>query len=105
MSYIGFIPFLGFALAEVVLHLDLRASVKRKAFRWCVIFSALSLLVVMPLTGLEIELLIFAIPVLAGVIFIFINFTKVCERCGTAVHTNQPFVDEQYCPTCGSSLK
>lgn len=105
MSYIGFIPFIGFAVAEVILHLDIKASAKRKAFRWCVILSALSLLVVMPLTGLEAELLIFVIPVLAGMSFIFIKLTKLCEWCGTAVRTNQPFVDKEHCPRCGSSLK
>ena len=79
MSYMGFIPFIGFAIAEVILHLGMKASVKRRAFRSCVILSALSFLVVMPLTGLEVELLIFVIPVFAGMSFIFIKFTKFCE--------------------------
>ncbi len=105
MSHIGFIPFIGFAIAEVILHLNMKASVKRKAYRWCVILSALSFLVVMPLTGLEVGLLIFVIPVLAGMSFIFIKFTKFCEWCGTAVRTNQPFVNKEHCPKCGSSLK
>ena len=105
MSYIGFIPFIGFAMAEVILRLDMKASAKRKAFRRCVVLSALSFLVVMPLTGLEVELLIFVIPVLAGMSFIFIKFTKFCERCDTALRTNQPFVDKEHCPKCGSSLK
>jgi hypothetical protein len=74
----GLIPFAGFAIAEVILHLGMKAAVKRKAFRWCVILSALSFLIVMPLTGIEVELLIFVIPVLAGMIFIFIKFTKFC---------------------------
>ena len=105
MSYIGLIPFAGFAVAEIILHLDMKASVKRNAFRWCVILSALSFLIVMPLTGLEVGLLIFVIPVLAGVSFIFIKFTKFCGWCGTAVRTNYPFVDKEHCPKCGSSLK
>ncbi len=101
----GFIPFIGFALAEVILRLDMKAAAKRKAFRWCVVLSALSFLVVMPLTGLDVELLIFVAPVLAGISFIFIKFTKFCEWCGTAVRTNEPFVDREHCPTCGPSLK
>lgn len=101
----GFIPFIGFALAEVILHLDMKASVKRRAFRWSIILSALSFLVVMPLTGLEVGLLIFVIPVLAGMIFISIKFTKFCEWCSAAVRTNYPFVDKEHCPKCGSSLK
>ena len=105
MNYIGIIPFAGFAMAEIILHLDMKASVKRKAFRWSVILSALSFLIVMPLTGLEVGLLIFVIPVLAGVSFIFIKFTKFCGVCGTAVRTNHPFVDKGHCPKCGSSLK
>lgn len=105
MSYIGLIPFAGFAIAEIILHLDMKASVKRKAFRRCVILSALSFLIVMPLTGLEVGLLIFVIPVLAGVSFIFIKFTKFCEWCGTAARANYPFVDKERCPKCGSSLK
>jgi formate hydrogenlyase subunit 3/multisubunit Na+/H+ antiporter MnhD subunit len=105
MSYVGFTPFIGFAAAEAILHLGLKASVKRKVFPWCVILSALSFLVVMPLTGLRAGLLIFVIPVLAGVVFILIKFTKVCERCGAGVRTNQPFADEEHCPSCGSSLK
>ena len=105
MNYIGFIPFIGFAMAEIILHVDMKASAKRKAFRWCVVLSALSLLVVMPLAGLEVELLIFVIPMLAGVSFIFIKFTKFCAWCGAAVRTNQPFVDKERCPKCGSSLK
>jgi hypothetical protein len=105
MSYIGIIPFAGFAIAEIILHVDMKASAKRKAFRWCVILSALSFLIVMPLTGLEVGLLIFVIPVLAGVSFIYIKFTKFCEWCGTGVRTNQPFVDKEHCPKCGSSLR
>lgn len=105
MSYIDLIPFAGFAIAEIILHVDMKASAKRKAFRWCVILSALSFLLVMPLTGLEVELLIFVIPVLAVVSFIFIKFTKFCGWCGTAVRTNYPFVDKEQCPECGSSLK
>ena len=105
MSYIGFIPFIGFAIAEVILRLDMKASVKRNAFRWGVILSALSFLVVMPLTGLDLRLLMLVIPVLAGVSFIFIKSTKFCEWCGTAVRTNDPFVDQEHCPKCSRSLK
>lgn len=101
----GLIPFIGFAVAEVILRLDMKASVKRKAFRWCVVLSASSFLVVMPLSGLEVRLLIFVIPVLAGVSFILIKFTKFCGWCGAAVRTNQPFDDKGHCPKCGSTLK
>jgi len=105
MDYVGFIPFVGFAVAELILSMDMKASVKRKAFRWCVILSALSFLIVLPLTGLEIELLVFVIPALAGMSFISIRYTKICEWCATAVRTNLPFVDKEHCLKCGSAIK
>jgi hypothetical protein len=106
MKHIGIIPFVGFAVAFVyILNAGMRPAAKRKAFRWTVILSALSFLIVMPLTGLEIELLVFVLPVVAVVTFIFIRYTKFCERCGTAVQTNQPFVDKGRCPECGTALK
>ena len=105
MSFVGLVPFIGFVVAEVILRQDMKASVKRKAFRWCLILSALALLVVMPLEGVEVELLIFVAPVLAGVCYLVIQCTKVCEWCSTAVRTNEPFVDKEHCPRCGSSLK
>ena len=106
MKYIAVIPFAGFAAAFVfILNAGWKPAVKRKAFRWTVVLSALSFLIVMPLTGLEIELLIFVLPVLAAVTFIIVRYTKFCERCGTAIRTNEPFVDKERCPACGTTLK
>jgi hypothetical protein len=106
MKHVGIIPFVGFALAFVyILNAGMRAAAKRRAFRLTVILSALSLPIVMLLDGVEVELLIFVLPVLAVVTFIFIRYTKFCERCGTAVQTNQPFVDKGRCPECGTALK
>jgi uncharacterized membrane protein len=104
MKYLGFIPFIGFAIAEVLLRSDMNSRVKKRAFRWCVVLSALSFLVVMPLTGLDLGLLVAVIPVLALISFSFIRYTKFCEWCGTAVRTNLPFVDKEHCPRCGSAL-
>jgi hypothetical protein len=106
MKHIGIIPFVGFAVAFVyILNAGMRPAAKRKAFRRTIILSALSLPVVMLLDGLEVELLIFVLPVLAALTFIFIRYTKFCEWCGTAVQTNQPFVNKEQCPRCGTSLK
>ena len=104
MKYLGYIPFIGFAIAELLLHFEIKSTVKKKVFRWCVVLSALSFLVVMPLTGLELSLLVFVIPVLALMSFVFIRYTKFCEWCGTAVRTNLPFVDKTHCPRCNSAL-
>lgn len=104
MKYLGFIPFIGFAIAEALLRSDMNSRVKKRAFRWCVVLSALSFLVVMPLTGLDLGLVIAVIPVLALISFIFIRYTKFCEWCGWAVRTNLPFVDKEHCPRCNSAL-
>lgn len=106
MEYLGIIPFVGFAVAFVFIsNAEWKPTVKRKVFRRTIILSSLSLLVVMPLTSLEIELLVFVIPVLAAMTFIIIRYTKFCEWCGAAVQTNQPFVDKERCPKCGTALK
>ena len=106
MRYIWTIPFIGFAIAEVLIpNLNRKASVKRKAFRWCIVLSALSFLIVMPLTGLEIELLIFVTPVLALMVWVALSSTKFCEWCGKVVRTNLPFIDKEHCPRCGSMIK
>ena len=106
MKYIGIVPFIGFAMAFVfILNAEMKPAVKRKAFRWTVILSALSFLIVMPLTGIEIKLLVFALPVLAAMTFIAIKYTKICEWCGAAIQTNLPFVNKERCPKCETSLR
>lgn len=106
MEYIGIIPFVGFAVAFVfILNAEWKPAVKRRAFRRTVVLSALSFPVVMPLTGLEIKLLVFVIPVLAVVTFIIIRYTKFCEWCGAGVQTNYPLVDKERCPKCGAALR
>jgi len=104
MKYLGLIPFMGILIAEMISRADIKFSVKRKAFRWIIVLSLASFLVVMPLTGMEYSLMVFAVPILAWVGFAFIKYTKFCERCGASVKTNIPFIDETHCPRCNSSL-
>jgi hypothetical protein len=105
MRYIGIVPFVGFAAAfGYVLRSDMQPALKKKVFRWSPILSALSLLIVMPLTGIEIGLMIFVVPVLAVITFLIIKYIKICERRGAAVQVNLPFIDQEHCPECGSDF-
>ena len=85
-----------------ILSMDKKAAVKRTAFRCYVIVVSLLLLLFMSLVGESLALLVFVIPVLVLVDFIWLKYTRFCEWCGKAVQTNLPFVNKDFCPRCGA---
>ncbi len=84
--------------------LDLKPPLKRKLFRGHLILFAVVLPLAMGLTGMEVGLLVFLVPVLAFVVFAMVRWTKFCSRCGREVQTNLPYLDKEHCPRCGASL-
>jgi ribosomal protein S27AE len=84
--------------------LDLKPPLKRKLFRGHLILFAVALLLTLGLTGMEVGLFVFLVPVLAFVVFGMIRWTKFCSRCGREVQINLPYVDKEHCPRCGGAL-
>ena len=106
MRLLGIVPFVIIVIGHgFILHSNLRASVKRKAFRWSIVLFACSLLFVLLIEMEDVSLLIFALPVLAWLVYAFIRYTKICEWCGHAVDSSLPFRDKKICPRCGSELR
>lgn len=104
-KYVGVIPFIIYVAAfTLILYSDIRPILKRKLFRIAMVLFGVSVLVVIPMVGIEAILLVFAIPVLSMMLYIAIKYTKICERCGWPVQTNLPFVDQETCPKCGGGL-
>jgi hypothetical protein len=88
-----------------ILHVpDLKPPLKRKLFRGHLILFAVVLLLTLGLTGMEVVLFVFLVPVLAFVVFGVIRWTKFCSRCGREVQINLPYVDKEQCPRCGGAL-
>jgi hypothetical protein len=105
MKYLLTIVFTGFVLAQVyILHMNRKASIKRKAFRWWLVVCGVFLTVFLAVSVADKILLVLVLPVLAGVLFGFARFTKFCDWCGTMVKTNLPFTDKKKCRRCGSSV-
>jgi hypothetical protein len=93
------------SLAIVLIHIlgmDRKAAVKRTAFRWYVIIVSLLLLLFLSLVAESLVLLVFVIPVLVLMDFIWLKYTRFCEWCGRATQTNLPFVNKHFCPRCGA---
>ena len=105
MRYFVNIIFVLFLLSNIyILRMNRKAAVKRKAFRWWLtIFAAFMVayfLVALP----DKILLVVVLPVLAGIVFGSLKFTKFCDWCGRLVQTNLPFRDGNSCPRCGSTV-
>jgi hypothetical protein len=97
--------FSAFLISNIyILHMNKKASVKRKAFRWWMAAFALFLLVFTALTIEDLVLMVFVIPVIAWVAFMSLRFTKFCDWCGRMIQTNLPFTDKKHCPRCGSNI-
>ena len=102
MRYMG-LAFASLAIILVyILSMDKKPAVKRTAFRWYVILVSLLLLLFISLVIESLVLLVFVVPVLVLVDFIWLKYTRFCEWCGRAVQTNLPFVNKEFCPRCGS---
>lgn len=105
MKYFLIIVFFAFLLSNLyILHMNKKATVKRKAFRWWMAVFAVFLVAYFVFAVSDKVLLLVVLPVLAGVIFGMLRFTKFCEWCGRVVRTNLPFGERNRCPRCGSSI-
>ena len=105
MRYFLSISFLLFLLSNIyILHMNKKASVKRRAFRWWMIVFAAFSTVYLSLAVSDKVLLLFVLPVLAAVVFGSLRFTKFCDWCGRMVKTNLPFGERNRCPRCGSTI-
>ena len=102
MRYLGLAFASLSAILVYILSMDKKAVVKRTAFRWYVILVSLLLLLFMSLVAESLVLLVFVVPVLVVVDFIWLKYTRFCEWCGRAVQTNLPYVDKEFCSRCGS---
>ena len=99
------IIFLAFLVSNFyILRMNKKAAVKRKAFRWWLIVAAAFLVLYLSLVVQDKVLLVFVLPVLAGVLFGMFKFTKFCDWCGRFVQTNLPFRRSDACPRCGSPI-
>jgi hypothetical protein len=105
MEYFLTITFFVFLLAQsYILHMNRKAAVKRKAFRWCLMLFTTFLAVYLSVVVADKILLLVVLPVLALVFIGTLRFTKFCDWCGRMVQTNLPFVDKNRCPRCGSTI-
>lgn len=105
MNYFFGIAFGVLTLTHVyILHMNRKASVKRRAFRWWLVVCGAFLAVSLALAVSDKVLLVIVLPVLGAVLFGWLRFTKFCDWCGKVVRTNLPFVDKNRCPRCGSSI-
>src|SRR5262245_41069828 len=104
-KFIGLTPFIFYGAGlTIVLYSNLAPEFKKKLFRIVMITAALSGLIAIPLTGIEIEMMVFVVPALAWLTFGWIKWTKICEYCGWPVHTNFPNVNKETCEKCGGRL-
>lgn len=99
------ITFLLFLLSNLyILHMNKKAAIKRKAFRWWSIIFASFYFVYLSIAISDKVLLLVVLPVLAAVVFGWLRFTKFCDWCGRMVKTNLPFGERNRCPRCGSAI-
>jgi hypothetical protein len=104
-NLVGGVPFIIYVMAfTLILYSDIRPALKRKLFRIAMILVGVSVLIVIPMTGIDALLLVFVIPVVSMMLYITIKYTKVCERCGWPAQTNLPFVNKETCRKCGGRL-
>lgn len=105
MKYLLSTTFFVFLLSNAyILHMNKKAAVKRSAFRWWLAVFATFMVVYFSIVVADKALLFVVLPVLGGLVFGMLRFTKFCDWCGKIVHTNLPFVDKNRCPRCGSSI-
>ena len=104
MKYIGILFAALAILLFYILSMERKASVKRKAFRWYIVLVSVLLIMYLGLVVESLALLVFAVPVLILLDFIWLKYTRFCEWCGKAVQTNLPYVDKENCPRCGSKF-
>jgi ribosomal protein S27AE len=106
MKYIVGGIFLAFIISFVyVLKMNRKATVKRRAYRWCVGLFSLFLFIFMASTVEHIALMVFGTPVIAWLAFGWLRYMKFCDWCGKAVNIIYPFLaDKKHCPRCGSNI-
>lgn len=105
MRYFLTVIFFGFLLSNMyILHMNKNAVIKRKAFRWWTTVFAAFLVVYLSIALTDKVLLLVVLPVVAGVVFALLKFTKFCDWCGRMVQTNLPFGERNRCPRCGSNI-
>ena len=105
MKYVLTITFFVFLISNFyILRMNRKATDKRKAFRWWLVIFAAFLAVYFSITIADKIFLVVVLPVLAGVVYGWLKFTKFCDWCGRMVHTNLPFRDKNHCPRCGSTI-
>jgi hypothetical protein len=105
MKYIIGTIFSAFLISNIyILHMNRKASVKRRAFRWWMASFGTFLIVFTAFTIEDLVLMVFIVPVVAWVVFMSLIFTKFCDWCGKLVQNNLPFTDKDHCPRCGSSI-
>ena len=105
MQYFVTITFFAFLFSSMyILRMNKKASIKRKALRWWLAIFATFLVPYLSITLPDKVLLLVILPVLAGVLFGVLRFTKFCDWCGRMVQTNLPFGDRNRCPRCGSNI-
>lgn len=104
MRYLLIGAFVVFFFTKIyILYTNKNAAFKRKAFRWWLAALATFLAVYSAVTIQDKVLLLVVLPVLAGVIFGLLKFTKFCNWCGRMVQTNLP-IGNNTCPRCGSAI-
>lgn len=92
-------------LFAYILHMDRKATVKRKVFRWYIALVSIFLIIYMGFTLESPALLIFGIPAVIVPALMWLKYTKFCEWCGQTVQINSPFIDDkENCSRCGSRL-
>ena len=105
MMLLTTVIFLVFLISNFyILHMNRKAAIKRKAFRWWMIVFAAFMVVYFLITIPDKILLIVVLPVLAVVVFGLLRFTKFCDWCGRMIQTNLPFRTGNQCPRCGSTF-
>ncbi len=102
MRHIGLVIAGWAIILAYILDMSKSAAVKRTAFRWYVILSSVFLLVFLSLIAESLFLLVFVVPVLVLMDFIWLKYTRFCEGCNHAAQTNLPFVNNDICSRCGS---
>jgi len=105
MKYITGGIFAAFLISNIyILHMNRKAVVKRRAFRWWMVIFGTFLIAFTALTIKDLGLMVFVVPVVGWVVFMSLMFTKFCDWCGRVVRTNLPFTDKHHCPRCGSRI-
>ena len=92
-------------LFAYIFHMERKATVKQKVFRWYIVLVSIFIIIYMGFTLESLALLVFAVPIVILVAIMWIKYTRFCEWCGQTVQINSPFIDDkENCPRCGSKL-